>query len=401
MLNAIVLTGDSQLSGAIQNLAAESGQVTIHKVFSAVSRPYELIRALNTTEADLLFLDLSDYQSSVTLAVSLPEQCPLTAIIGVGVSSHNGAEPDFTQVTGFEQLSTPASLEDFRDTVDRAVHRVRGTIQENLLAFLPAKAGSGCTTVAINTAGVLADDLHRKVLVIESDLHSGVISLLLNAQSEYSILTALGNSERLDATSWTQYVAQAAGLDLLLTKRAKRKSLPLWSNYLQLLEFAKPRYDTIVVDLPEVVNDATVEIVRRAKQVFVVCTPELPSLTLAQQRLSELQTRQISEERVGILVNRWHKNDLPPVEIESFLKHKVVSVFRNDYRSVNAAMMESRLLERSTELRASIQRFAEMLAGIEVETAEEVSRRGFTGGFLKMLTGQSKKSVHSQPASKS
>jgi pilus assembly protein CpaE len=400
MLNAIVITGDTKLGAAVQGLAAESGQVTVHKVFSVVSRPYEIIRIINTTEADILFLDLSDHESSVALALSIQEKCPTVAIIGVG-PWQMGSEPDFTQTTGFEYLVPPVGLEEFRDMIDRAIHRVRGTLQQNLLAFLPAKAGSGCTTVALNTAGILANELRQKVLLVESDLHSGVVSLLLNCSPVHSIWDTLTNSPRLDSSSWMQYVTQAGGMDLLLTKRAKRKSLPLWSNYLQLLEFAKPRYDTIIVDMPEVVNDATVEIVRRAKQVFVVCTPELPSLTLAQQRCTELETRQIAQERIGILVNRWHKKDLPPAEIEAILKHRVVSVFRNDYKSVNAAMLDSRLLDPTSELRSSIQTFAEMLSGIEVDPQEEVERRGFSGGFLKMLTGQAKKPAPREQTPKS
>ena len=71
---------------------------------------------------------------------------------------------------------------------------------ENLVAFLPAKAGSGASTVATNVAGYLsAEPLSKKTLLIDGDLHSGLISVTLGINHPYSILDALENSSQLDS----------------------------------------------------------------------------------------------------------------------------------------------------------------------------------------------------------
>src|SRR5437667_350646 len=82
-------------------------------------------------------------------------------------------------------------------------HKLRNGIQENLVTFLPAKAGSGCTTVALNTAGRLAGDLGHKVLLIECDLNSGVLSMILDVKAPRSLLDALENSSHLDYSLWS------------------------------------------------------------------------------------------------------------------------------------------------------------------------------------------------------
>src|SRR5207253_2160278 len=133
----------------------------------------------------------------------------------------------------------------------------------------------------------------RKPLLIDADLHSGVISELLGCRHHRSVLDALENASELDYSKWSQYVKRSHDVDILLSGRSKPATLPLWSSYHHLLNFAAPRYDHILVDLPEVVNDATVEIVRRAKWVFVVCTLETASLTLVPQRYEELRRRGI------------------------------------------------------------------------------------------------------------
>jgi MinD-like ATPase involved in chromosome partitioning or flagellar assembly len=105
----------------------------------------------------------------------------------------------------------------------------------------------------------------------------------MDAKHTWSVLDALENAGELDYSLWTKYVTKVHNVDFLLAD-PKKRVLPSWTNYHHLLDFAASRYDHILVDLPEMVNDATVETVRRAKSVFVVCTPELPSLALAPQR---------------------------------------------------------------------------------------------------------------------
>jgi len=45
--------------------------------------------------------------------------------------------------------------------------------------------------------------------------------------------------------------------------------LPSWVNYYQMLLFAQKQYDFIVVDLPEVVNPATAELLSVAQRIFI------------------------------------------------------------------------------------------------------------------------------------
>jgi len=216
--------------------------------------------------------------------------------------------------------------------------------------------------VALNTAGRLAADLNHKVLLIESDLNSGVLSILLNAKSPGSVLDALENSSRLDYSIWSNCVTRKHGVDFLLSERAK--PLPSWGNYHHLLEYAKSRYDTIVVDLPEVANDATEEILGRAKFVFLVCTPEFPSLKLAQRRCRELESRGVPASRVGIVVNRWHETDATEAEFEETLQHGVAAIFPNDYASVREATLNGNLVSGVTRLGETYLSLARILAGV-------------------------------------
>ncbi len=384
MFKAILLVHDESIGLAIEALARESNQVTFVKTLSRFPQAFELNPIMNTHAPDLVFLDLSDWDSALAAASDIRSLAPHTAIIGFGAgwAAQKEAQCGYAGIT--ELLVSPVTLKKFQDCVNRAIHKMQGVAQENLFAFLPAKAGSGCTTIALNLAGYLADtsakdSLRKKVLLIESDLHSGVISVLLGKKHQYGVLDALQLSGQLDYSEWSKYVMNFRGLEVLLSGQPKRSTLPLWSNYHQLLDFAASRYDHILVDLPEVVNDATVEIVRRAKQVFVVCTPEIPSLALAPQRCQELTARGISAEKIRVLVNRWHKGEGTVAEVEGLLEYPVSAVFGNDYASVSNAARAKAFVDLDTKLGRSFAAFARKLVGAPELTS------GPKLGFLRGL----------------
>src|SRR5262249_48145129 len=158
---------------------------------------YELTVLLNTHDPDLVFIDLSDWDAGSTAAMMIHSLNPQLAIIGFGAGWADQMHAMCDQIGISELLVSPVTIKEFQASVFRAIQKLRSGLQENLLAFLPAKAGSGCTTVALNTAGSLAESLGQKVLIIEGDLHSGILGILLNVKAQRSLLDALENSSGL------------------------------------------------------------------------------------------------------------------------------------------------------------------------------------------------------------
>jgi pilus assembly protein CpaE len=362
MFNALLFAPDPSANRAIERLAGDSGLVTIPKTFSTYPSNYELTVLFNTHDPDIVLMDLSEWERASATASMIHTLDPEVAIVGFGAGWANQTKARCEQAGISELLISPVTLKDFQASIHQGIQKRRSGLMENLVAFLPAKAGCGCTTVALNTAGRLAADLRQKVLLLEADLNSGVLSILLDVEARQSLLDALENSSQLDYSLWSSYVVQKHGIDLLLSTRSK--PLPSWSNYHHLLEFARPRYGTMVVDLPEVVNDATEEILRRAKFVFVVCTPEMPPLKLAQRRCMELESRGVPASRIGIIVNRWRASDIKEADVENVLEHGVAAIFPNDYASVQEATRNCRLVDTETELGKTYLSLARILAGV-------------------------------------
>src|SRR5436190_88863 len=316
MFRAILLAHDDGACALMENLAIESRQITFAKSLDRYPQAYELTKLMNQYAPELIFLDFDHWESARAAAADARAISPQIAIIGFGPGFRPSQQKDCAQFGVTELLVTPITLKKFEDAVDRAIHKMQDAIQENLLAFLPAKAGSGSTTVALNIAGYLADPLGRKVLLIDGDLNSSVVGALLDLKHCHSLRQALENSAQLDSSEWSKFVTKSRGFDLLLPDHPRKGPLPSWTNYHHLLDFAAKLYDHIVVDLPEVINDATVETVRRAKQVFIVCTPELPSLALAPHRIEELTSRGIPAQKISVVLNRWQKGEICETDLQ-------------------------------------------------------------------------------------
>ncbi len=264
---------------------------------------HEALRMLNSYAPELVFLATDDAAAAEALELDIRTFHPSTAVLAV--SGQPGFSIGFETSSGaIPLLRFPCDPEDFR----RAIHRVlqARSVGANapLFAFLPAKAGSGATTTALLVAHILADLAAKKVLLLECDLHAGPVSMLCNMQPSYSIIDALEGSDRLNDQNWNNLVVKAGPVDVLssVSQQGVRRVTP-W-GYQRLLSFVRQRYDFVICDLPEVVNDATEVVVRQAKCVFVTTVPSTPSMYLAMRRYHDLEMRGVGAGKIKYIVNR-------------------------------------------------------------------------------------------------
>jgi pilus assembly protein CpaE len=336
MFNTVVVHSSPDKAAVLRAMVAATGQMQILRDFTSVPSPYEMIRVLNAMAPDVVLIDFGMGQEAIQMAAGIAERSPKTAVIGIGATADLAMMA--TRV-GFHAL-VPANggIEDLQYAIHEALHCRDGGVETALFSFLPSKAGSGASTVVLNTATALAESYGKRVLVIDADLRSGILAIMLDVEPSGSLQTVLSDTSQLGQLLWFQCVVPVRGVDYLLSSRSLDTALPEWPQYYQLLNFARQHYDAILVDLPELVNAASVEIVRRSAMVFPVCTPEIPAMRLTQHRCTELRRWDVPEERIGILLNRWHKSDPAPAQITQMLGRPVLKAFPNDYPSVRAAV---------------------------------------------------------------
>lgn len=376
MFNAVVILGNTESAPLIRSMLAATGQVTVMRELPAPPGGYELARLIHSLLPDLVFVDLTGGQTALECMARVKELSPETPVIGIGC---NAEARLLARHLGAAGLAAPdCSPEELRVTIREAMEAHHGGLEQSLHSFLPSKAGSGCSTVVLHTA-LAAARLGKRVLVIDADLRSSVMGLMLGVTPTGGIQSVLASAANLDSFILRRNLASKHGVDFLLSTRALDAEPPEWVHYFQLLNFVRGEYDLILADLPELINPATVELVRRSKQVFPVCTAELPSLKLAMQRLEELGRLGVEAERIGMVVNRAAKETPKAGEIEQALGRRVAFVFPNDYRSVSESILEAAPLAQETPLARAFTEFAASLAGVEIQRHQSSLRARLKG----------------------
>ncbi|HYM11400.1 MAG TPA: AAA family ATPase, partial [Bryobacterales bacterium] len=305
---------------------------------------------------------------------------PKTAVVGFANQCEKETLAELKRAGAADVALDSASKEEFQKMVVNAILARSAKVSENILAFVPAKGGSGSTTVALNAAVSLAEDWKKTVLVLETDWHSGYSATLLGLDPPESILDALENSQFLNSGMWSRLVSTVHGFDLLPMPSAKKDTLISRWEYQRLLTFARSHYDLVIADLPEVVNEATEAIAVQASQIHVVCTPDKASLFLARRRIDEIVFRGAPQAHVRVLLNQlWQPEPQDPKQlraakalaeqtmagIEKFLERKVAATLPYDASLRQRSISSPPLIDRASGLGRALCSFARGLAGVD------------------------------------
>jgi len=366
MLRFAVITPNPLAADAIEMLAQESGAFDVVYKASPVPPAKEVLRALSVQNPAVILIDLGDWDEASRVVAEIQHSKTRAVIIGFRPRWNRAEQLTFEDAGILDLLHEPFSPGDIEGGTYDAVHRRYPITHENILAFLPAKAGSGCSTAAVHLAAALSQGLNKKVLLIEADRRSGPLAVMLNLERNKGIPDALEHHGAMSPLEWRQVTAQLQELDLLLANPSRYGRLPTWADYYQLLIFAQKQYDYIFVDLPEVINQATAEFVRHARAVFIVSQPELPSLKLAKLRRAELQSCEVAADRVKMLVNRWERGKLSKQDIEKLLETTVFGTLPNDYKEIRNAIAETRLAATSSAFNKACNALVQEISGLPV-----------------------------------
>jgi Flp pilus assembly CpaE family ATPase len=153
-------------------------------------------------------------------------------------------------------------------------------------------------------------------------------------------------------------------------------------NYYQRLLVIQKHYDFMLVDLPEVVNPATAELLSLAQRIFIVCEPEVTSLKLVPLRRAELECYAVPTEKIYVLGNRWEPHSLQREDVVRTAKAPMFAALPNDYQQVKNPALESRLVSSHSAFGTACAALARRLADMP-ETELSGPLAGLLRRFVK------------------
>jgi pilus assembly protein CpaE len=376
MLRGFIICPDAELAAALEQALAETRMVRTSRG-SYYPDTADLARVLRQQEPQVVFLSLESLEEGHRLIRSFEERAPGVPVVGVGLSRDSDTLLAIMRAGVREYLSPPFELKSVREALVRVTSLVERTFPSgtnNVYAFLPSKPGVGASTVALHTCLAVSRWPETGLLLADFDLANGMLGFMLRLNTQYSVVDAVEHAHELDEELWNRLVTKVGSLHVLTAGRLN-PGHRIDPAYLQpLMGFARRNYDVVAVDLSGMMERFSIELMSETSRVFLVCTPEIPSLHLASQKLRYLNSLELGG-RVEVVMNRAEKSQvLSDAEMERLLGAPVRWTIPNDYARVHKAMMAGQMVEPGSKLGKAFEELARSLAA-ETPTVERKKPR--------------------------
>ena len=306
--------------------------------------------------------DMARENEALRLVSALREVSPQTVGIVVNGARSLGSVVRAKQSGAWGYLTEPYDLRALAERlgVERTIAAAR-TDTGALIAFIPAQGGAGASTVALNTAIAMSERLQGHTLLADYDFHCGAIAFNLKLEPQHTLADALRCDYR--NPEWAATASRWQQLDVLVAPREPGDVGPKdLERAPSLFEAAASRYHCTIVDLPAPLLRSSAEVLEQADQVYVVCTPEITSLHLAQRLIERIRKLGRPGEKVRLLVNRvgsW--GALETEQIRRVVGTEVEWALDNDYASVREAAWSGGPISANSAIRAQIDQLADQI----------------------------------------
>jgi len=179
-------------------------------------------------------------------------------------------------------------------------------LEGRVVAFVAAQGGAGSTTLAVNSALVLAGSRAAGgVVLADASLQFGNAAAYLGLAPDRDLVDLLRDLDA--ATTLTPYLLHHAetGLHLLASPRDAADAEAIAPEDLsRALVALRRRFETLVVDLPAAIDLRTLAALDLADRIYVVTEAVAPTVSSTQRLLGLVDELGLGE-RVRIVVNRY------------------------------------------------------------------------------------------------
>jgi pilus assembly protein CpaE len=382
MLRSIVICPDRELDAKLTRALEATGAVTVLRTMDRYPSTTDLVRALRAHAAEVLFLSFEQMEKALEVVTAVEGEVGHVQIVAV----HRTLDPQVLResmragvreflVDPFERQAVLDSLKLVKDLLGRNPAQYETTNQ--VFTFFPSKAGVGTSTVALNVSAAMARSKGQSVLLSDFDLNSGMMRFLLKLENPHSVPEACERAEELDEVLWPQLVTPVEGLDVLHAGRVNPHLRIEPAQVRTLINFMRRNYSALCFDVSGNLERYSVELMQESRRILLVCTPEIPSLHLAREKMAFLRELNLAG-RVGIILNRTHKRALfSPQGVTDIVGAPVIRSFPNDYLGVSRALTGGTLVDPTSELGKGFTEFGEFLLAQEQPAAKPSAKRKF------------------------
>ncbi len=254
-----------------------------------------------------------------------------------------------------------------------------------VIAFIGSKGGCGVSFLAINLAAEISQI--EQVCVVDLDFSMGDVAAFLDLQPSSSIQDLMRNLNRLDERMLRGSVAVHPSKVHVLAQPSELTGAEdvKGDDVLRVMSVAADAYKYVIVDCGGRIDEATLTASSVADLLFIVCTPDVPSVKNAWRRLQLMDRLGVERDAIRLIVNKWEKTtELSQQDIETNLGVPVAATITYDPVNCRKAVNAGRLL-RDIDRRSPTSKDISDAVTLVTEGARKVERKASSTPFFRFF----------------
>jgi pilus assembly protein CpaE len=288
-------------------------------------RDYLITRGKGTGTADMVLLDLDESRPQQTFAKirELLNAAPELEVFLTAPRTDPHMLLEAFRIGVKEFLSQPLTRQEVEPALARFEERFNGRApgageqQGRVVCIIGARGGMGTSTVAVNLAAAVQQNMQREsAALMDLNLHGGELGLFLDLHASEGLKQLSTDISRLDET-------------IVLSSLAKHGSkLNLRSMHRH-----------VIIDCGHVLEPPVREALDCSDRIIIVTVLSLPAVRRVQRLLQMLRAARYPEGKVAVIVNRYEKNQQELLrETEDMLRIRIEGLIPNDFPTASEAI---------------------------------------------------------------
>ncbi|WP_206995109.1 AAA family ATPase [Trinickia mobilis] len=369
MIDLLSISTDATRLAEVARLIGECGS---YRGTRAVATPSQLLArgdsldafdvlivdALSLQDADLpIVTDLCHRHGHLTCILLIPDASPETLIAAMRA--------------GFRDvIHWPLDQRSLADALQRAESRraLHDTHETRIVSFMSCKGGTGTSFIAGNVAHALSTTLQKRVLLIDLNQLFGDAAFLVTNETPPSTLPQMcGQIARMDSAFLDACLLHSNDrFDLLAGAGDPVKAADIKVETLEwILGVAVPRYDFVIFDLGQSINQLSILALDRSDEIHIVLQASMPHARAGRRLQEILSSLGYSTDRMRLLLNRYSRHgEHARAAMEEVLGMQPYEVLPEDAAIVAAAMNEGvpvSQIRRNSGVARSLQKLAQKI----------------------------------------
>ena len=340
---------------------------------------------------DILVIDLGDSETPLEDLLQLADICsPATEVVALGTINDLALYKQFIAAGVADYLVKPVDGDELESALlaasmgdAPAAELAPASNDGKLVVVIGARGGVGASTVAINGAWIMAEELGHRTALVDLDVQYGTTALTLDLVPSGGLLETLRNPGRLDSLFMASaLLPKTDRLSILAAEEDLARDSSFKAEGVErLVEEVRRNFDWVWVDLPRSLVHLNAGVIAQADRVLIVS-----DLTLAGMRdsirLCSLCEGRPRKGALGIIVNQTGAAaGMTPAQFAKGVPQRVLATLETERKAANAAVAGKPIVEQAKrgKFAVTLRKTVEAMAPRDVPQR----RAGLLGAFSR------------------